>query len=148
MPVFTADEIDVPMDMDSVQKAGSFLGSAGIMVMDETVCMVWTALVIARFFHHESCGQCTPCREGTGWLEKVLRRLEYGEGTATAADVDLLLNIAGNMMGTTICALSDAAAMPARAFVTKYRAEFEEHAALGRCPFRSVAEPPRRHAHA
>src|SRR5437867_3579429 len=148
MPVFTADEIDVPMDMDSVQKAGSFLGSAGIMVMDETVCMVWTALVIARFFHHESCGQCTPCREGTGWLDKVLRRLEYGEGTATAADVDLLLNIAGNMMGTTICALSDAAAMPARAFVTKYRAEFEEHAALGRCPFRPIAEPSRRHAHA
>src|SRR5881628_2695424 len=148
MPVFTADEIDVPMDMDSVQKAGSFLGSAGIMVMDETVCMVWALLIIERFFHHESCGQCTPCREGTGWLEKVLRRLEEGDGTAAAADVDLLLNIAGNMMGTTICALSDAAAMPARAFVTKYRAEFEQHAVLGRCPLRPVAELPRRHAHA
>src|SRR6058998_2473931 len=152
MPVFTADEIDVPTDMDYVQKAGSFLGSAGIMVMDETVCMVWALLVIERFFHHESCGQCTPCREGTGWLEKVLVGLEYGEGTATAADVDLLLNIAGNMMGTTICALSDAAAMPARAFVTKYRAEFEEHAALGRCPLRSEEPGPsvsfaRAHAH-
>src|SRR3989441_4129037 len=142
MPVFTADEIDVPMDMDSVQKAGSFLGSAGIMVMDDTGCMGWGLLVLARFFHHESCGQCTPCREGTGWLEKVLRRLEHGDGTAMAADVDLLLNIAGNMMGTTICALSDAAAMPARAFVTKYRAEFEQHAILGRCPVRS--EEPRR----
>src|SRR5439155_14832368 len=109
--------------------------------------MVWALLIIERFFHHESCGQCTPCREGTGWLEKVLRRLEYGEGTAAAADVDLLLNIAGNMTGTTICALSDAAAMPARAFVTKYRTEFEEHATLGRCPFRFPSEPVRAHAH-
>ena len=135
MPVFTPEEIDVPMDMDSVQKAGSFLGSAGIMVMDDSVCMVWALMVLERFFHHESCGQCTPCREGTGWLHRVLVGLE--EGQASPRDVDLLLNIAGNMLGTTICALSDAAAMPARAFVTKYRAEFEQHAALGRCPLRS-----------
>jgi NADH-quinone oxidoreductase subunit F len=146
MPIFTPDEIDVPMDMDSVQKAGSFLGSAGIMVMDDTVCMVWTLLVLERFFHHESCGQCTPCREGTGWLHRVLEDLEYGG--AKPGDVDLLLGISGNMMGTTICALSDAAAMPARAIVTKYRAEFEEHAALGRCPLRAPAEEPRLHAHA
>src|SRR5881397_1599494 len=106
MPVFTADEIDVPMDMDSVQKAGSFLGSAGVMVMDDSVCMVWTLLVLARFFHHESCGQCTPCREGTGWLHKVLVGLEGGD--ASPRDVDLLLGIAGNMMGNTICALADA----------------------------------------
>jgi NADH-quinone oxidoreductase subunit F len=137
MPVFTAAEIDVPMDMDSVQKAGSFLGSAGIIVMDDTVCMVWAAMVLERFFHHESCGQCTPCREGTGWVHRVLERLEYGRGTQ--ADVDLLLNIANNMMGNTICALADAAAMPVRAFVTKYRAEFEQHAALGRCPLRPDA---------
>src|SRR6184192_699963 len=140
MPVFTPEEIDVPMDMDSVQKAGSFLGSAGIMVMDDSVCMVWALMVLERFFHHESCGQCTPCREGTGWLHRVLVGLE--EGAAVPRDVDLLLNIAGNMLGTTICALSDAAAMPARAFVTKYRAEFEQHAALGRCPLRSE-EPGR-----
>jgi NADH-quinone oxidoreductase subunit F len=145
MPIFTPEEIDVPMDMDSVQKAGSFLGSAGIMVMDDSVCMVWTLLVLERFFHHESCGQCTPCREGTGWLEKVLLGLEHGG--AAPSDVDLLLNIAGNMMGNTICALADAAAMPARALVTKYRAEFEEHAALGRCPLRPVGEEPRAHAH-
>ncbi len=142
MPVFTPEEIDVPMDMDSVQKAGSFLGSAGIMVMDDTVCMVWTLMVLERFFHHESCGQCTPCREGTGWVHKVCVGLE--EGNASPRDVDLLLNIAGNMMGNTICALADAAAMPTRAFVTKYRAEFEQHAALGRCPFRSP-EPARAH---
>jgi NADH-quinone oxidoreductase subunit F len=137
MPVFTPEEIDVPMDMDSVQKAGSFLGSAGIMVMDDSVCMVWVLSVLARFFHHESCGQCTPCREGTGWAHKVVRGLE--EGSASPRDVDLLLNLAGNMMGNTICALADAAAMPIRAFVTKYRAEFEQHAALGRCPFRMEA---------
>src|SRR6185436_5269843 len=146
MPVFTPDEIDVAMDMDSVQKAGSFLGSAGIMVMDDSVCMVWTLLVLERFFHHESCGQCTPCREGTGWLHRVLEDLEYGG--AKPSDVDLLLNISGNMIGTTICALSDAAAMPARAIVTKYRAEFEVHAALGRCPLRAPTDAPRLHAHA
>ncbi len=146
MPVFTPAEIDVAMDMDSVQKAGSFLGSAGIMVMDDTVCMVQTTLILERFFHHESCGQCTPCREGTGWLHTVLEKLEHGQ--AKPSDVDLLLNIAGNMMGNTICALADASAMPVRAFVTKYRAEFEQHAALGRCPFRPAGEEPRAHAHA
>jgi NADH-quinone oxidoreductase subunit F len=149
MPVFTPAEIDVPMDMDSVQKAGSFLGSAGIIVMDDSVCMVDAMLNLAHFFHHESCGQCTPCREGTGWVEKVLHGLE--EGHAAPSDVDLLLNIAGNMMGNTICALADAAAMPVRAFVTKYRAEFEEHARLGHCPFRpraATAAESRVHAHA
>ena len=147
MPVFTADEIDVPMDMDSVQKAGSFLGSAGVIVMDDTVCMVAALANLERFFHHESCGQCTPCREGTGWLDTVLRRLEFGDGAASPTDVDLLLNISTNMSGTTICALSDAAAMPARAFVTKFRSEFEEHAVVGRCPHRLPAEAPRAHAH-
>src|SRR3989442_1082521 len=135
MPVFTPEEIDVPMDMDSVQKAGSFLGSAGIMVMDDSVCMVWALMVLERFFHHESCGQCTPCREGTGWLHRVLVRLE--EGAAVPRDVDLLRHIAGNMLVTTICALPDPPAMPTRAFVTTYRAEFDQHAALGRCPLRS-----------
>jgi NADH-quinone oxidoreductase subunit F len=143
MPVFTPAEIDVAMDMDSVQKAGSFLGSAGIIVMDDSVCMVDAMLNLAHFFHHESCGQCTPCREGTGWLEKVLHGLE--EGHATTSDVDLLLNIAGNMMGNTICALADAAAMPTRAFVTKYRAEFEAHLARGGCP-RRAEEPVRARA--
>jgi len=139
MPIFTPEEIDVPMDMDSVQKAGSFLGSAGIMVMDDSVCMVWVTSILSRFFHHESCGQCTPCREGTGWLEKTLHRLEHGG--ADPRDVDLLLNIANNMQGNTICALADAAAMPVRALVTKFRAEFEQHAALGHCPLRPVEEP-------
>jgi NADH-quinone oxidoreductase subunit F len=133
VPVFTADEIDVPMDFDSVAKAGSLLGSAGIIVMDETTCMVRTLEVIARFYHHESCGQCTPCREGTGWLHKVLRHLE--EGTGSEEDLQLLLDISDNMMGNTVCVLADAAAMPTKSFVTKFRAEFLEHVTLGRCPF-------------
>jgi NADH-quinone oxidoreductase subunit F len=145
MPPFTPAEIDVSMDMDSVQKAGSFLGSAGIIVMDDTVCMVWAVLLLEQFFHHESCGQCTPCREGTGWVTKVLEKLEGGQGTP--ADVDLLVSVANNIQGNTICALADGAAMPLRAFVTKYRAEFEQHATLGRCPLRPAAEPPRAHAH-
>jgi NADH-quinone oxidoreductase subunit F len=145
MPPFTADEIDVPMDMDSVQKAGSFLGSAGIMVMDDSVCMVWALHNVITFFHHESCGQCTPCREGTGWLDRVLRGLE--EGGAVPGDVDLLLNVADNIQGNTICALADGAAMPTRTFVNKFRAEFEQHITLGRCPFRPEAPQRRAHAH-
>jgi len=145
MPVFTPAEIDVAMDMDSVQKAGSFLGSAGVMVMDDSVCMVWATLLLAHFFHHESCGQCTPCREGTGWMHKVIEGLEHGH--ASPRDVDLLLNIANNMQGNTICALADAAAMPVRAFVTKFRDEFVRHAELGRCPYRSASQEPRVHAH-
>jgi len=145
MPPFTAAEIDVPMDMDSVQKAGSFLGSAGIMVMDDSVCMVWALHNVIRFFHHESCGQCTPCREGTGWLERVLRGLEEGGGDP--GDVDLLLSVANHIQGNTICALADGAAMPTRDFVTKFRAEFEQHVTLGRCPLRPEAPPRQAHAH-
>jgi len=132
MPVFTADEIDVPMDFDSVQRAGSFLGSAGIIVMDEMTCMVRALESLARFFHHESCGQCTPCREGTGWVHKVARALERGEGRAQ--DVDLLIQIADNMQGNTICLLADACAMPTRSIVSKFRDEFRAHVEMGRCP--------------
>jgi len=144
VPIFTADEIDVPMDFDSVAKAGSLLGSAGIIVMDDTTCMVRALEVIARFYHHESCGQCTPCREGTGWLHKVLRHLE--EGTGRTEDLQLLVDISDNMMGNTICVLADAAAMPTKSFVDKFRAEFEEHVKLGRCPFRPEDAPPLRAA--
>jgi NADH-quinone oxidoreductase subunit F len=141
VPVFTADEIDVPMDFDSVAKAGSLLGSAGIIVMDDTTCMVRMLEVIARFYHHESCGQCTPCREGTGWLHKVLRHLE--DGTGREEDLQLLLDISDNMMGNTVCVLADAAAMPTKSFVTKFRGEFLEHVTLGRCPFRTHDAPRR-----
>ena len=134
------------MDYECLAQMGSMLGSGAVIVIDDSVCMVDLLKVILHFYHHESCGQCTPCREGTGWLEKVLHGLE--EGHASTSDVDLLLNIAGNMMGNTICALADAAAMPVRAFVTKFRAEFEEHARLGRCPFKPATSELRTHAHA
>jgi len=145
VPIFTADEIDVPMDFDSVAKAGSLLGSAGIIVMDDSTCMVRTLEVIARFYHHESCGQCTPCREGTGWLHKVLRHLE--EGTGREEDLQLLLDVSNNMMGNTVCVLADAAAMPTISFVNKFKDEFIEHVKLGRCPLRPANEPVRAAAH-
>ncbi len=123
VPILKADEIDVDMDFDSVAKAGSMLGSAGVIVMDDSTDMVAVLRRIAHFYHHESCGQCTPCREGTGWLEKILARIEGGQGTL--ADLDKLDNVAKGMMGTTVCVLSDAAAMPVRSFLEKFRDEFE-----------------------
>jgi NADH-quinone oxidoreductase subunit F len=147
VPVFTADEIDVAMDFESVAKAGSLLGSCGIIVMDESTCMVRALQIIARFYRHESCGQCTPCREGTGWLEDLLVRLEGGG--ARAQDVDLLRRVADNMIGNTVCVLADAAAMPVQSFLTKFRAEFERHVEAGGCPMRSHgAEPAAVAAHA
>jgi len=122
VPILRADEVDLAMDFDSVAAAGSMLGSAGVIVMDEDTDMVATLRTIAHFYHHESCGQCTPCREGTGWLETILLRLESGEGTE--ADIETLYSVAGGMMGTTICALSDAAAMPVRSFLDKFRDDF------------------------
>jgi len=123
VPVLRADEIDIAMDFDSVAKAGSMLGSAGIIVMDEQTSMVSALRTISHFYHHESCGQCTPCREGTGWLEKLLVRLDEGEGTRE--DIEVLDTVAQGMMGATVCVLADAAAMPVRSFLQKFRGEFE-----------------------
>ena len=107
------------MDYDSIAKAGSFLGSGAVIVMDEDTCMVKAAERLAYFYFEESCGQCTPCREGTGWLYRIIHRIEHGEGRQE--DLDLLLNLADNIQGRTICALGDAAAMPVRAFVKVFR---------------------------
>jgi NADH-quinone oxidoreductase subunit F len=135
MPVLRPDEIDkVNLDYESVQAAGSLLGSGGVIVMDDTTCMVRAAWNLARFFAHESCGQCSPCREGCHWMEKIFRRIENGAGEH--ADLDLILNVSGNIMGNTICPFGDAAAMPAAAFIKKYRQEFEEHIAEKRCTVR------------
>ncbi|HEX9786673.1 MAG TPA: NADH-quinone oxidoreductase subunit NuoF [Candidatus Binatia bacterium] len=132
MPVLRPEEIEkVNLDYESVQAAGSLLGSGGVIVMDETTCMVRAAWNIARFYAHESCGQCSPCREGCHWMEKIFHRLEHGEGESS--DLDLILNISGNIMGNTICPFGDAAAMPAAAFIKKYRDEFEAHVAEKRC---------------
>jgi NADH-quinone oxidoreductase subunit F len=110
------------------------LGSGGMIVMDEDTCMVWTLAVILKFYAHESCGQCTPCREGTGWIRNLVYRLEAGGGTPR--DLEKLLSICKNMIGTTICVLSDAAAMPTESFIKKFRSEFEAHVGAGRCPIR------------
>jgi NADH-quinone oxidoreductase subunit F len=132
MPVLPADVMmALDMDYDSIQKAGSFLGSGAVIVMDEDTCMVKAAERLAYFYFEESCGQCTPCREGTGWLYRVVHRIENGKGRPE--DLDLLLNLADNIQGRTICALGDAAAMPVRAFVKQFRAEFEHHIAHKRC---------------
>jgi NADH-quinone oxidoreductase subunit F len=135
MPVLLPEEIEkVNLDYESVQAAGSLLGSGGVIVMDETTCMVRAAWNIARFFAHESCGQCSPCREGCHWMEKIFHRIEQGEGDQ--GDLDLILNVSGNIMGNTICPFGDAAAMPAAAFIKKYRGEFEEHITQKRCTIR------------
>ena len=132
MPVLLPEEIEkVNLDYESVQAAGSLLGSGGVIVMDDSTCMVGAAWNLARFFAHESCGQCSPCREGCHWMEKIFRRIEYGAGEKS--DLDLILNVSGNIMGNTICPFGDAAAMPAAAFIKKYRDEFEAHIAEKRC---------------
>jgi len=124
--------MDLTMDYDSIAKeGGSMLGSGAVIVMDDTRCMVKSLQRLSYFYAHESCGQCTPCREGTGWLSRVVDRIENGQGRE--ADLALLDNVAGNIMGRTICALGDAAAMPVRAFLKHFRAEFEHHIVHKRC---------------
>lgn len=136
MPVLRSEEIEkVNLDYESVAAAGSLLGSGGVICMDETTCMVRAAWNIARFYAHESCGQCSPCREGCHWMEKIFHRIENGEGKA--GDLDLILNVSNNIMGNTICPFGDAAAMPAAAFIKKFREEFEEHIAQKRCTVRT-----------
>ncbi len=125
MPPLRGDEIEgVKMDEESLKVLGTHIGTGGIIVMDEDTDIVKATLRIAHFYHHESCGQCTPCREGCGWMENVLRRIESGD--ATSKDLDLLVSIANNIEGNTICALGDAAAWPVRGFVTRFRDEFEK----------------------
>ncbi len=136
-PVFTAEEaMKVNMDFDSVRAAGSLMGTAGVMVMREDTCMVDVLKTIAHFYHHESCGQCTPCREGCGWIEKLMIDLEAGRGRME--DLQILLDVASNMEGNTICVLADSLSMPVKSFIPKFRAEFEEHIKLKRCPFRDA----------
>ena len=126
MPVLTGDVMMAcDMDYDSIAKAGSMLGSGAVIVMDVTRCMVKSLLRLSYFYYEESCGQCTPCREGTGWLYRIVHRIENGQGRPE--DLDMLNSIADNIQGRTICALGDAAAMPVRAFVKNFRDEFAYH---------------------
>jgi NADH-quinone oxidoreductase subunit F len=123
-PVLRGDEIDgLKMDAESLKAAGSAIGTAGVIVMDEDTDLVKVLLRITKFYYHESCGQCTPCREGTGWMWKILKRIDNGDGTP--ADLDMLVEVADNIEGNTICALGDAAAWPVQSFVKLFRDEFE-----------------------
>lgn len=131
-PVLPADiMMECTMDYDSIAKAGSMLGSGAVIVMDEDVCMVKALERLSYFYHEESCGQCTPCREGTGWLYQIVHRIETGHGRA--GDLELLDSIGNQMAGRTICALSDAAVFPVRSFTKHFRHEFEYHIEHGKC---------------
>jgi NADH-quinone oxidoreductase subunit F len=132
MPVLPADiMMATDMDYDSISKAGSMLGSGAVIVMDETRCMVKSLLRLSYFYYEESCGQCTPCREGTGWLYRMVKRIEEGQGTME--DIAKLSEVADNIQGRTICALGDAAAMPVKAFLKHYMNEFVHHVEHKRC---------------
>jgi len=130
-PVILPDQIDAEASFDGLVKAGSMLGSAAIIVMDDTTCMVWLAENLLHFYRHESCGKCTPCREGTDWLVKILHRIEQGEGSTR--DIDLLLGVANNIGGKTLCPFGDAAVAPVLSTVQHFRHEYEAHVREGRC---------------
>jgi NADH-quinone oxidoreductase subunit F len=133
-PVLTPEHLDVGLDFESLAAAGSMGGSGAVIVMDETTCMVRVGEVVNRFYHHESCGQCTQCREGTAWLHQILMRIEEGRGRV--ADLEILKDVCRNMKGQTICVLSDSAAMPTESYLRYFQEEFEGHIQQGRCPFR------------
>jgi len=131
VPLMLPDQLDTPASFDAIQKAGSLLGSAGLIVLDDTVCMVWLAMNLLHFYRHESCGKCTPCREGCDWLFKLLARVEGGEGQPK--DLDLLFGVSNNIIGKTLCAFGDAAATPVLSTMKLFRAEYEAHVREGRC---------------
>jgi NADH-quinone oxidoreductase subunit F len=138
-PILKGDEIDLPMDFDSLAAAGSMLGSGGVVIMDEDTCMVKLCMRIMKFYQHESCGWCIPCREGTMWLKKVLVRFHDGNGAKS--DIDLIGELAQNMLGRTFCPLGDAAALPTISIVKKFRHEFEQHLNGAPCPYEEHARP-------
>jgi NADH-quinone oxidoreductase subunit F len=132
MPVLPADVMmKTDMDYDSIVKAGSMLGSGAVIIMDETRCMVRCLLRLSYFYFEESCGQCTPCREGTGWLYRMVHRIEHGQGRMD--DLGLLDNVSDNIAGRTICALGDAAALPVKSFIKHFRSEFVHHIEHKKC---------------
>jgi NADH-quinone oxidoreductase subunit F len=150
VPVLTADQVDVPLDASSMAEAGSMLGSGAIIVIDDRCCMVQLGLRVAQFYMHESCGKCTPCREGTRWMVQILEGIE--EGTASQGDLDLLLDVCDRILGKCLCPLGDAAAMPVASYIDKFRAEFQEHIDGG-CPMHGessledVLAPVDQHTH-
>jgi NADH-quinone oxidoreductase subunit F len=136
-PIFTADHLDTPLDFESVAAAGSMLGTRALQIFDETVCVVRAVLRWTEFYAHESCGKCTPCREGTGWMAQVLERLEKGDGAA--ADLELLLDQCDNILGRSFCALGDGATSPVASSIKHFRDEYVAHLEHHGCPFEREA---------
>jgi len=133
VPVLTADEVETPLDFDSMAARGTMLGSGAVIVMDDRCCMVQLGLRVAQFYMHESCGKCTPCREGTRWMVSILRKIEDGE--ASQGELDLLLNVCDRILGNCLCPLGDAAAMPVASYIAKFREEYQRHIDEGGCPY-------------
>jgi len=133
MPILPAGQLDVPMANEFLRERKTLLGTGGIIVMDDTTCMVRVASVISYFYRDESCGQCTQCREGTGWMNKIVNRIERGAGNDS--DLEVLLDVAGKMEGHTICAFADAAAWPIQGLLRHFRGDFEAHVREQKCPF-------------
>jgi NADH-quinone oxidoreductase subunit F len=150
VPVLTADQLDTPLEANAMAEAGSMLGSGAIIVIDDRCCMVQLGLRVAQFYMHESCGKCTPCREGTRWMVQILNAIE--EGTASQGDLDLLLDVCDRILGKCLCPLGDAAAMPVASYIDKFRSEFQEHLDSG-CPMHGqsslegVLAPVDQHTH-
>ena len=150
VPVLTADQVDTPLDFDSMAEVGSMLGSGAVIVIDDRCCMVQLGLRVAQFYMHESCGKCTPCREGTRWMVQILHGIE--DGTAGQGDLDLLLDVCDRILGKCLCPLGDAAAMPVASYVDRFREEFQEHLDHG-CPMRGesslhgIFAPVDQHSH-
>jgi NADH-quinone oxidoreductase subunit F len=151
VPIYTPDQIDVALDFDSVQAHGSYLGSAAVIVVDDRACMVQLALRAEKFYMHESCGKCTPCREGTRWLVQLLERIEAGDGTQ--ADLDLFEEVCSRIEGKSLCALGDFAVWCVASYLEKFRDEFQRHIDEGRCPYGGqssidgVLAPSDQHSH-
>jgi NADH-quinone oxidoreductase subunit F len=150
-PILTADQVDTRLDFDSLGAAGTFLGSGVAIVIDDRACMVQLGLRVAQFYMHESCGKCTPCREGTRWMVQLLQRIE--DGDAERHELDLLLDVCDRILGKCLCPLGDAAAMPIASYVTKFSDEFRRHVDEGGCPYggesslEGLFAPVEQHAH-
>jgi NADH-quinone oxidoreductase subunit F len=151
VPVLTAEEVDTPLEHDAMTERGSMLGSGAVIVIDDRCCMVQLGLRVAQFYMHESCGKCTPCREGTRWMVQLLRKIE--DGRAEHDELDLLLSVCDRILGKCLCPLGDAAAMPIASYVSKFRDEYRQHIVEGGCPFRGesslegVFAPVDQHTH-
>jgi NADH-quinone oxidoreductase subunit F len=131
--LLTADQVDTALDISSLAEAGTAIGSAGVIVLDDRCCMVEYALRASRFYEHESCGKCTPCRVGTRWLSQILEKLEQGEGTQR--DLDLLLDVCDRVNGKCLCPLGDSDALVVASCLDRFRDEFQAHIDRGACPF-------------